>query len=176
MPDMKSAFEAKGIRSSSPANSPPRSGGQPGQWQRQNTEQQTLRVPEGYPKYFKTDTNGCSYLDPAYVSDLAENIAGQLKQAQPKLTRHQLRAFYDHAKRQVARVQDGCNIDQVQSEVQKMQAIGASRATKSGASISPQFLDFITRNVKAVKTSEDLLRGFIKHFEAVVAFCADAKD
>ena len=177
MADLRDAFEAKGFRSSQPATSQPRQGDGGGRGGRQDSGQQTLQVPDGYPKYFKgTDSKGQPCLDPAYVSDLAEKIANQLKNASPKLTRHQLRAFFDHAKRQVARVQDGCDFCHVNSEVQKMQAIAASRATKTSASISTQFLGFITRNVRAVRTKEDLEKGFVKHFEAVVAFCADAKD
>jgi CRISPR type III-A-associated protein Csm2 len=122
--------------------------------------------PEGYPDYF--DEYGV--LKTEYVTSLAENIAQELGYARPRMTMHQLRAFYGHVKRQEKAVTDGRLYREVFPEISKLKPIANERSSKE--KIPPVFKDFIERNVDKSKDEKSFLSGFVEHFQAVVAYCA----
>lgn len=126
----------------------------------------TTAFPQGYPDYFDAD----GVLKPEYVTTLAENIARELGQARPRMTMHQLRAFYDHVKRQENALKNHRPFKEVLVEISKLKAIASERASKE--KIPDYFRDFIDRNVDKSKDEDAFLKGFVEHFQAVVAYCA----
>lgn len=122
--------------------------------------------PEGYPDYFDAD----GVLKPEYVTNLAQTIATELGQARPRMTMHQLRAFYGHVKRQEKALNNLRPFNEVFVEISKLKAIASERASKE--KIPDYFRDFIDRNVDKSKNEDAFLKGFAEHFQAVVAYCA----
>jgi CRISPR type III-A-associated protein Csm2 len=120
----------------------------------------------GYPDYFDPDgTLKCEYL-----TDRAERIAEAFGRAKPKLTPHQLRAFYQHVKRQQGALKNGRPFREVLVEICKLKPFATERAEKE--KIPDEFREFICRNVDKVKDEKAFLEGFVEHFQAVVAYCA----
>lgn len=122
--------------------------------------------PPGYPDYF--DSGGV--LKCEYMTELAEKIAQAFGRGHPKLTTHQLRAFYQHVKRQQAAVKNGRPFREVLVELCKLKPFARERAEKE--KIPHEFEQFISRNVDKVKDQKAFAEGFVEHFQAVVAYCA----
>ncbi len=120
---------------------------------------------EGYPDYFD---NGV--LRPEFVTDLAEEIAQRLGGERPPMTMHQLRAFYGQVKRLEGAMKRKRPFREVNLEIQKLKPIASERASKD--KVPKYFEQFIIRNVDKVKDEESFLKGFVEHFQAVVAYCA----
>jgi CRISPR type III-A-associated protein Csm2 len=125
--------------------------------------------PPGYPQYFTKD----GYTRVELVKEEAERIAKDF--AEKRLTRHQLRAFYDHAKRQMQRLQYGTSFPEVHPEIARLKAFAADRAARPNP-IPGSFKEFIDRNVDSITDEETFSKGFMPHFEAVVAYCARLRD
>jgi CRISPR type III-A-associated protein Csm2 len=126
--------------------------------------------PLGYPKYF--DDKGYTRVELVTVE--AENLARKFEG--DRLKRHQLRAFYDHAKRQLQRLENGGPFGEVRLQVARLKAFAADRAGRADNALPLSFKQFIDRNVDAVKDEVSFQKGFMPHFEAVVAYCARIKD
>jgi CRISPR/Cas system CSM-associated protein Csm2 small subunit len=92
------------------------------------------------------------------------------------LKRHQLRAFYDQAKRQLQRLSYGTPFAEVWPEVGRLKAFAADRAGRSENALPASFKAFIDRNVDSIKDELSFRKGFMPHFEAVVGYCARIKD
>lgn len=120
--------------------------------------------PEDYPNYFDSAGN----LKCEYVTDLAQMIADNLGRG--KLTTHQLRAFYNHVKRLHVSLKKGRPFAEVYPEIRKLKPFAEERAQKG--KIPAYFRDFIFRNVDKVRDQNTFLKGFVEHFQAVVAYCA----
>jgi CRISPR/Cas system CSM-associated protein Csm2 small subunit len=87
------------------------------------------------------------------------------------LKTHQLRAFYDHAKRQLQRLSYGAAFSEVHFEIARLKPLAADRAARADNAIPPSFKQFIDCNVDAVVDEVAFRKGFMPHFEAVVAYC-----
>ena len=124
------------------------------------------KFPVGYPDYFDAD----GVLRPEYITVLPEDIAVELGQARPKMTMHQLRAFYQHVKLQEAALENGRPFKEILVEVSKLKAFARERAAKE--KVPKFFEEFISRNVDKSKDAAAFRRGFVEHFQAVVAYCA----
>lgn len=168
MPDMKDAMREAGLRGSrapshrSPENPSGGSGGKPGEGGNPFLQ--------GYPKYFGPDGHTRVEL----LLKEAENLAACFER--DRLKRHQLRAFYDHAKRQLQRLQCGASFGAVHPEIAKLKAFAADRAGRAENALPLSFKRFIDFNVDAVKDRTSFEKGFMPHFEAVVAYCARIKE
>ncbi len=164
MRDMKDAMREAGLRRScapshrSPGKPSGGSGGTPGGGGNP--------FPQGYPKYFGPDGHTRVEL----LLKEAEDLAACFKRE--RLKRHQLRAFYDHAKRQLQRLQCGASFGAVHPEIAKLKAFAADRARRAENALPSPFKRFIDLNVDAVKDRISFEKGFMPHFEAVVAYCA----
>ncbi len=126
--------------------------------------------PPGYPQYFTEDGHTRVEL----VAEEAQRIAEQL--VADGLTRRQLRVFYDHAMRQLQRLQYGNEFGEVHPQVVRLKAAAADRAARRTNNIPPSFKEFIDRNIDKVMDKESFIRGFMPHFEAVVAYSARARE
>ncbi len=125
-----------------------------------------LRDYPDYPAYF--DDTGVLRCD--YLTKLAKEWARTFGAAKPKLTTHQLRAFYQHVKRQQAAVKNGRPFREVLVEICKLKPFARERAEKE--TIPAEFEEFVSLNVDKVKDQKTFLEGFVEHFQAIVAYCA----
>jgi len=156
MPDMKDALRGAGLRDRQPEGG--RGGDPPG-----------VFAP-GYPEYLTAD--GHTRVD--LITSKAEAIAARFES--DKLKRHQLRSFYDHAKRQLQRLDYGAPFGEVHAEIARLKAFAADRAGRANNPLPDSFKRFIDRNVDAVVDETSFRKGFMPHFEAVVAYCARIRD
>lgn len=108
------------------------------------------------------------------ITEEAENLAAPFES--DKLKRHQLRSFYDHAKRQLQRLVYGAPFGEIHPEIARLKEFAADRAGRASNPIPASFKQFIDRNVDAVTDEASFRKGFMPHFEAVVAYCARIKD
>jgi len=125
-----------------------------------------LRDYPDYPAYF----DDVGVLKCGYLTDLAEKWAQTFGEARPKLTPHQLRAFYGHVKRQQAALEAGRPFREVYPEICKLKPFAIERAEKEKIPI--EFKEFICRNVDKATDERTFRAGFVEHFQAVVAYCA----
>lgn len=159
MPDMKEAMRQAGLhpkdtRGDGPRGAPPSDN----------------PFPAGYPQYFTKD----GYPQVEMVKEQAETIARRFATERHPLTRHQLRAFYDHAKKQLRLLEYGTPFAKVHPEVARLKAFAADRAARDKIPFS--FRQFIDRNIDAITDEKSFRNGFMPHFEAVVAYSARIRD
>jgi CRISPR type III-A-associated protein Csm2 len=167
MPDMRDAMRGAGFRGARPQGNRgggPRSGDAGERGRVENP------FPPDYPKYF----NGEGHTRVELIKNQAEKIAARFES--DGLKRHQLRAFYDHAKRQLQRLAYGVPFGEVHPEIARLKAFAADRAGRANNPIPASFKQFIDHNVDAVNDETSFKKGFMPHFEAVVAYCARIKD
>jgi len=163
MPNMKGAFRKAGF-----GGGPPASG--PGQGRTAGPASLRSVVPADYPKYFTAE----GHLRVELVKDEAEKIARCFRES--KLTRNQLRSFYDHAKKQLQRLGYGTAFGEIHAEIARLKAFAADRAARSSNALPAAFKEFIDRNVNAVNDEKSFKNGFMPHFEAVVGYCASLRE
>lgn len=157
MPDMKEAMRKAGLNPSKhPEEKGPRG-------------PDRNAFPPGYPQYFTSE----GYTRVELLKDEAERIAERF--IAERLKRHQLRAFYDHAKKQLQRLRYGAVFPEVHPEIARLKEFAAYRAARSDP-IPRSFKQFIDHNVEAATDQKSFEKGFMPHFEAVVAYSARIED
>jgi CRISPR type III-A-associated protein Csm2 len=98
-------------------------------------------------------------------------IAEDMANAQPALTVHQIRKFFQHCRAIEAKLRAKTSTWAAEEAAFRMLDVAAADAFgKSPKKIPELFHDFIKSNVAAVKNEEDFLKGFLPHFEALVGF------
>jgi hypothetical protein len=124
-----------------------------------------IEFKQNYPNYFEPGETcvKSEYLDTLPLA-IAKRFEAESKDRKP-LTMHQLRAFFQHAKKAQA-IGEICR---ARNEIKKLAFHAQDREAKR--KVSPFFREFIERNVGRVN-DEDSLRAFLEHFEAVVGFSA----
>lgn len=98
----------------------------------------------------------------------ADKIARQLGEAKPVMTNHQLRRFYSHVRAAENRLEMSNNFEAVYIDLKKLDPFVAE--AKGKGKIPDLFYNFMTKNLTTVKTEKDFSKGFLEHFQAVVAF------
>lgn len=167
MPDMKDAMRGAGFQGAKHESKRP---GGPPSGRRDDRGSTDNAFPPGYPKYFTPDGHTRVEL----ITGEAEKLAMRFES--DRLKRHQLRSFYDHAKRQLQRLIYGAPFGEVHPEIARLKAFAADRAGRAENALPASFKQFIDRNVDAVSDETSFQKGFMPHFEAVVAYCARIKD
>lgn len=105
------------------------------------------------------------------VRERMEELAREMANAQPALTSHQIRRFFQHCRVIEARLRAKTSTwDQEITKFQKLDVAVADAFGKSPPKVPAIFRDFIQKNVAAVRTEKDFLEGFLPHFEALVGF------
>jgi|SRR5690625_31745 len=141
---------------------------------RRDRRQQSYRtVKEIWTDYLKDgyfDDDG--YLRPQYVArSTVEPLVMAMATARPKLSRSQLRRFFQHCRRIEARLlHDNGAWGEVQPRVLFLDSAAQDALRTPDQKIPDLFYDFIRLNVATVKNAKDFLEGFIPHFEALVGF------
>ncbi len=135
---------------------PPRGGGEP------------PRLPSGYLQggYFQPDGKN---LRPEVIVGWAEEVAQSLGDSRPPMTYTQLRRFYNKTLSIKQKLEVSSEFPDLVSELLTLKRDAADSVGKENA---PQlFKDFIDRNVDlAVKGEEAFKKGFLQHFQSVVAY------
>lgn len=136
---------------------------------KQWSEDKASSMPPGYLDKGYLDPKGNIY--PELLEQVAREVAGKLK----AIANNQLRRFF-HNLRQIEwrltylkafKVVDDA-YELVSSEVQKLKVISAYQASRQRQ--WKPLHKFIEKNVSKTTTERELLKGFIPHFEAVVAY------
>ena len=118
-----------------------------------------------YPKLLKAGENLCAdYLD-VWANDLALAFA----QGHPMLTKSQLRGFYGQIKRLEASLSRNRPFDDIVCELTRLKPLVHTRFARN--KIPLEFKTFIEKNVAAAVASKEQFNAFVRHFEAVAAFC-----
>ena len=100
-----------------------------------------------------------------------EPLADAMSQARPRLTMHQIRRFFQHCRAIEAKIRaKSSSWAAEQASFLDLDVAAADAVAKSPKKIPDLFHDFIERNVAAVKTEKDFLKGFLPHFEALIGF------
>lgn len=127
----------------------------------------------GYLEFGYFDEAGnlrVEYIERARMEPLARSMA------EARLSVTQVRRFFSHCRviegQLKARGRSAAALDQlwgaVSSEFVRLDVFAADAVAKQ--KVPPLFHEFIRRNVAAVKSHDDFLRGFMPHFEALVGF------
>lgn len=100
----------------------------------------------------------------------ADIIAKQLGWARPAMTNHQLRRFYGHVRAAANRLDMTENFSAVYINLKKLDPFVSE--AKGKGKIPDLFYDFVIKNIKVIRPDhkEDFTKGFLEHFQAVVAF------
>lgn len=105
--------------------------------------------------------------------DIVGNDARQCAESLATLPASQLRRFYGAAialKQQLNQDKDrSIADDEIRTRLGLLKA-QAAYTYKRGRNYPTELVSFFTRHADAVRTREDFLRGFCRHFEAVVAY------
>lgn len=125
-------------------------------------------LPQGYLQggYFQSDGKS---LRREVIVDWAEEIARALGDSRPEMTYTQLRRFYNKTLSIKQKLETGSQFPELVSELLTLKRDAADSVGKENA---PQlFKEFIDRNVDcAVKGKDDFKKGFLQHFQSVVAY------
>jgi CRISPR type III-A-associated protein Csm2 len=98
-------------------------------------------------------------------------IAEDMARAQPALTLHQIRRFFQHCRAIEAKLRAKTSTWAAEEATFRQLDVAAADAFgKMPPKIPQLFHDFIKSNVAAVKNEKDFLKGFLPHFEALVGF------
>jgi CRISPR type III-A-associated protein Csm2 len=100
---------------------------------------------------------------------MREKIAEGYTQGSPSLTKSQLRGFYGHVKRLEASLGRNRPFEDVACELTRLKPLVHARFERK--KIPREFKTFIERNVAASVASKEQFGAFVRHFEAVAAFC-----
>lgn len=105
------------------------------------------------------------------VRDSIMPLAEEMGEAQPPLTTHQVRRFFQHCRAIEAKLRAKTSTWEAEEAAFRQLDVAAADALGKREGKIPQlFHDFIKSNVAAVKTEKDFLKGFLPHFEALVGF------
>lgn len=99
-----------------------------------------------------------------FITTMASKIALSFK----GLKNHQLRRFYGHAKSAENRLRMTNDWDAVNIEIKRLEPFVSEAKGKD--KIPHSFYEFIEKNIKSIHNQKDFEDGFIRHFEAVVAY------
>ena len=136
---------------------------------RESPERRT-RLPGWYLRQGYFDGKG--KLFPELITGGVENLARMLV-SQADLTTHQLRRFYNMAKRLEWASSSG-DFEEVKLGLQKLKAFAADFVARAEGERRREgremFKEFIERNVDLATKDEKHFKAFIEHFQSLVAY------
>jgi len=92
---------------------------------------------------------------------------------EPRLSTGQIRRFFQHCRAVETRLKTGQSTwGAERPHIEFLDAAAQDAFGKVQRKIPSLFFDFISRNVHAIKTEKDFLKGFLPHFEALVGFAS----
>lgn len=100
-----------------------------------------------------------------------EPLVKAMSQAQPALTMHQARRFFQHCRAIEARLRARTSTwEAEEANLRKLDVAAADAFGKSQKKVPKLFHDVIRASVAAIKDEADFLKGFLPHFEAIIGF------
>ena len=125
-------------------------------------------------EYWKSSSyaNANGYLREEFVTTWAYQIAYELGNG--KMTKHQLRRYYNHAKylqRRLAVTQNS-NYDSIAAELKELKPFAHNAANSSTNKVPKLFVNFIDLNLDNVHDRKSF-DYFMIHFQAVVGYAAE---
>ncbi len=140
----------------------PRGGGIPPM---RNSMQYKPGLPLDYLKNGYFDQNGNPL--PEIIIEWPQHIAAQLDGA--RMAPAQLRNFFSEVRRIEGQLSAGQNFEALRGRILQLDAYAANAVKKDNAPLL--FKQFIEQNLKwVVKDKKSFLKGFMPHFESVVAY------
>lgn len=130
--------------------------------------EQPAGLPKDYLKNGYFDGNG--NILPEAVIEWPREIAEKLASARPEMKSSQLRNFFNEARRIEGQLKAGQNFSALRGRILQFDPYAQSAVTRGHA--PSLFKQFINENVIkwASKDEKSFLKGFITHFECVVAY------
>lgn len=133
------------------------------------------RQDRGKPRYRESlpvDYLGKGYFDEqdCLREELVTSIAEKVAQSFSSVKRHQLRRFYGHVKKAENRLCSTGDWPCTNTEVKKLIAFAHNAAAGPKPKVTPAFLNFIKRNLDLIINEKAFTKGFVPHFEAIMAF------
>lgn len=125
-------------------------------------------LPNDYLVHGYFDEKGYLFID--LISNTAEQVAWTLGNSFPSLTNSQLRRFFSHARAAQNSLNMIGNYDQVRADIHKLRSFAAEAASESKKKVPKTFYEFIAQNLDLVTDEKSFSKGFMEHFQAVVAF------
>lgn len=122
----------------------------------------------GYFDFIEQNGKKVPKLKKTLVLDTASEIAKSFGKVKPSLKKTQLRKFYDYSVNMLEKLRLCNNYDLIETDVFKLVQFAAD--ARSRDNIPKIFYDFIEKNIKNIKNENDFKKGFIEHFQAVVAY------
>jgi CRISPR-associated protein Csm2 len=123
-------------------------------------------LPENYLSKGYFDEKGHLYVE--LVTSTAEQVAKAMGNDNPALTNSQLRRFFGHARAADNRLNMDEDFNSVNIDIQKLRPFVAEARGKG--KVPKSFYDFIDKNLELVKDLKSFKKGFMEHFQAVVAY------
>lgn len=131
------------------------------------TTQQPSGLPPNYLKNGYFDEKG--NILPEVIIEWPKDIATKLVNASPEMKSAQLRNFFGEARHIESQLSAGQTFAALQGRILQLNSYAASAQTRGNA--PPLFKQFIEHNVRwAAQDKKSFLKGFIPHFECVVAY------
>lgn len=124
------------------------------------------RIPADYLKDGYFDKNHCLF--EAFLTTTADQIANSFSNGYPKLKNHQLRRFYQHARAAENKLNMTHDWPCVNVDIKKLRAFVAE--AKGKGKVPQEFYEFINKNIENIVDEKSFLKGFLEHFQAVVAY------
>lgn len=133
----------------------------------------SLKLPDGYLARGYFDEKGNPW--PSVILEWPRDIADKLAQSRPQMTTAQLKGrFFAQVRRIEGKLDSLKDYDAVRQDVLKLEAFVEDAAKKN--KVPDLFRQFIRANVKeAAKGEREFRRGFVNHFECVVAYFPEVR-
>jgi CRISPR-associated protein Csm2 len=123
-------------------------------------------LPNDYLAQGYFDEKGFLYID--LITDTAEKVAKALGNSNPSLTSNQLRKYFTHAKSAQNSLKLIGSYDDVKVNIHKLKSFAAEAVGKK--KVPETFHKFIVKNLSCVTDEKSFNKGFMEHFQAVVAY------
>jgi CRISPR type III-A-associated protein Csm2 len=157
-----------------PANN--RGGGYGGRGRYQQNQREEFRLSDGYLKngYFN-DTPTGKAIKTSLMMKTARDIALGLNSTWPKVKKTQLRKYYDYCKNLQGKMQlKSVGYEVIRPGFVKLLGHATNALNKSTPLVPRLFVEFVERNVNAVKDADDF-NAFVEHFEMIVAYYSEER-
>lgn len=103
------------------------------------------------------------------ILGLGQRISRDIANARTDLKTAQLRKFYDYCRNISENLKHwNGDFNSVETDILKLMCFASDAKTKG--KIPDIFYEFIKRNVEAIKDADDFKKGFMEHFQAIVAY------
>lgn len=131
------------------------------------------RLPADYLRNGYFDQKG--NVLPQVIQDWAKDIAQELYKSKPRMSTTQLRGrFFAEVRRLEKRLDTTHDFDMVKPEILKLKAYAQDAEKKN--KVPSLFKQFMELNVHwAAKGEKEFTKGFINHFECVVAYYPEVR-